>query len=171
MQCGGGAQNAPPFTADPKKENKNKPRCETTSDYGRGDSPGDEIGRAVLATSSGFITMFPQQKCVRYDRSIVLVAQQQFRMISALLKEKTEGVFHLVSERGGKKKVVWKKGGLFFLFSSQKNWKRSEGGLSRSLLSCEGQTGVKSLFPGGWSVCLLCIHKRGRGRGGFHTTH
>lgn len=69
----------------------------------QGDSPGDETGSAVLATSSGFIMMFPQRKSVRYDR-IVLVAQQQFGMISALLKEKTEGVFHSVLERG--KKVV-----------------------------------------------------------------
>lgn len=69
-----------------------------------GDSPGDEIGSSVLATSSGFIMMFPQWKSVRYDRSLVLVAQQQFGMISALLKEKTEGVFHSVLER--KKKVV-----------------------------------------------------------------
>lgn len=60
--------------------------------------------------------MFPQQKSVRYDRSIVLVAQQQFRMISALLKEKTEGVFHSVSERGGKKRWFEKKEGFFFFF-------------------------------------------------------
>lgn len=65
--------------------------------------------------------MFPQRKSVRYDRSLVLVAQQQFGMISALLKEKTEGVFHSVLERRGGGGGLKKRG------TSQKNRKRSEG--------------------------------------------
>lgn len=105
--------------------------------------------------------MFPEErdtgsfKAAKYNQSLLLSTHKQFGLLSSSERREKSAILGLPSRCsgwGGESRVEGRFGQEAERHEDWETWPGAS--------PLQGQIDVKSLYPGGLSVCLLCVHTR-----------